>query len=391
MKKVKKYIRQWFIRNVVRNSWLALLFLFVLGLVKKPWRICKVIPIEWMDNEKESERRLLQRGGESLSWGPHYIDGSDQSTVKIILHDIYYRRFNKAIISACSSSVVLSEKKVLIERVGSGDQSKFSYAAGHIICHGKTNALVRLCDNKVVSHGIFLGGNGSFNYYHWLVEIIPKFQFLQNLPKEFLEYPLLVSESAKLIPSFAETLAKVTNGRDINYLSSNESYLVNDMIYLDAPNILPFNSVGLNSPNVSDYLIRKESIKYLRDNFLETKNDEKSWGDSCPKKVFLARKISRRSYNQDQVQLLLAQCGFVNVFMEELSFSRQIEVINNADWIVGPSGAAWTNLVFARKGTKCLCWMASEYGDFSAFSNIAAMVEADLRYLTFNADVQTME
>ncbi len=67
--------------------------------------------------------------------------------------------------------------------------------------------------------------------------------------------------------------------------------------------------------------------------------------------------------------------------MEELSLKEQILLISNAEMIAGPTGAAWTNLIFCREGTKCLCWMADGYGEFSAFSNLARIVGADLRYV----------
>ena len=67
--------------------------------------------------------------------------------------------------------------------------------------------------------------------------------------------------------------------------------------------------------------------------------------------------------------------------MEELSLKEQISLISNAEVIAGPTGAAWTNLIFCREGAKCLCWMADEYGEFSAFSNLARVVGADLRYV----------
>jgi len=70
------------------------------------------------------------------------------------------------------------------------------------------------------------------------------------------------------------------------------------------------------------------------------------------------------------------------VAMEELTFEEQIRTIRNADFIAGPTGASWTNLIFCRPDTHCLCWMAEESGDFASFSNIAMAVGVRLDYLT---------
>ena len=74
--------------------------------------------------------------------------------------------------------------------------------------------------------------------------------------------------------------------------------------------------------------------------------------------------------------------------MEDLSFTEQVRTVYHADFIVGPTGAAWTNLIFCKAGTKTLCWMAEEIGDFSAFSTIAHLLNVDMRYLTYKSGVK---
>ena len=66
-------------------------------------------------------------------------------------------------------------------------------------------------------------------------------------------------------------------------------------------------------------------------------------------------------------------------------------LISNAEVIAGPTGAVWTNMIFCREGAKCLCWMADGYGDFSAFSNLARAVGADMRNVTFKTDAKSVK
>ena len=96
-----------------------------------------------------------------------------------------------------------------------------------------------------------------------------------------------------------------------------------------------------------------------------------------------------RNYNQDEVFNYLSVFGFTKIFLEDLSFLEQVRTIYHADLIVGPTGAAWTNLIFCRSGARGLCWMADESGDFSAFSSIAGMVGVDLIYITYKSDVRS--
>ena len=50
-------------------------------------------------------------------------------------------------------------------------------------------------------------------------------------------------------------------------------------------------------------------------------------------------------------------------------------------------GNGESNLIFCKSGAKGLCWMAEEFGDFSAYSNIAHIVGVDLQYVAYKAGV----
>ena len=87
---------------------------------------------------------------------------------------------------------------------------------------------------------------------------------------------------------------------------------------------------------------------------------------------------------------IFEQHGFKKVFMGELSLKEQISLMQNAKVVAGPTGAEWTNLIFCRKDTKCLCWMAEGHGEFSAFSNLAGITGVDMRYITFKTNSKTV-
>lgn len=63
----------------------------------------------------------------------------------------------------------------------------------------------------------------------------------------------------------------------------------------------------------------------------------------------------------------LSVFGFTFVYMEDLSFCEQVSLMAQAEIIVGPTGAAWTNIIFASPGTKALCWMARDAETFPVF------------------------
>lgn len=345
------------------------------------------LPLVWMDESTAQEKGLLRHGTKGITFGPHYI-GRAQSTESICLPDIHYFMFERARVSATSSSVILNDKQVIIDRAIGPDQIKYDYAGGQIIAHGGDTAVVRLGKSEAIKKGVFLGGNGSYNYYHWLIEILAKLEFLSKLPEHYQKYPLLVSEDVVRIPSFRETLDLFAKGCELIILNKQLSYVVDGLIYINSPNNLPFDLFGNQRFKCAYVTIDSLSINYVRKVALQDALKVPALSN-YPKKIFLCRKCGLRNYNQDEVFDYLAGFGFTKIFMEDLSFLEQVRTVHHADFMVGPTGAAWTNLIFCKPGAKGLCWMADEYGDFSAYSSIAAMVGVDLRYLTYKAGVHS--
>jgi capsular polysaccharide biosynthesis protein len=347
----------------------------------------RALPLVWMDGQTAYLGGLLRHGAQGIACSPHSIGGV-QSTESVRLPDIHYYVFEKARVSAISSSVVLNDEQVIIDRAIGPDQDKYDYAGGHVVVHGGDTAVVRLGESVGIGKGIFLGGNGSFNYYHWMVEILAKLEFLPDLPLHYQKYPLLVSEDVINIPTFRETLNIFAEGLELVVFGKQSSYVVDELIYIKSPSNLPFNLFGNQKFKCSYVNIDKLSIDYLRKVALQNALKTPAL-KNYPKKIFLCRKNGLRNYNQDEVFEYLSALGFTKIFMEDLSFMEQVRTVYHADYMVGPTGAAWTNLIFCRSGAKGLCWMAEEFGDFSAYSTIAGMVGVDLRYLAYKAGTRS--
>ena len=356
--------------------------------LSKAYRDLQLLPMTWMDQSDDDQQGLLRRGGETTSCGPHWVTGG-QRVEKVDLPDIKFRTFRNARVRVGSSSVICDDKKTFIERVNHPDQHKFVYSAGQILSHGRETAVVRLGDPGKIKRGIFLGGNGSFNYYHWLVEILPKLQFLPLLLPEFADYPLLISENVERISTFNETLNLFPTNREVVILKEDVSYVVDSLVYIDSPSNLPLNLRAGARFKPSYSHISSDSISYIRNAAMKRSESLMQEDDAGSKRIFLCRKEKRRRYNEDEVFECLAKFGFEKVYMGDLSFDEQLIVIRQAEWIVGPTGAAWTNLIFSQPGARCLCWMAEEFGDFSAFSTIAHVVGVDMQFISYKTGARS--
>jgi capsular polysaccharide biosynthesis protein len=360
----------------------------IYGIVSKTYRQLMLSPVEWLDEKNAGIIKTLDSEEAAYSYGPKDIDGA-QGIEQVQLPAVTLYHFENARVSVQSSSILL-ENSIVIERVKNVEVKRCNFYSGHVFMHGQKIALV--CDLKIehLKKGIFLGGNGSSNYYHWMIEILPKLNYLNELDKHGYEgFPLLVSEDVNHIKTYREALKYIAKDRPVVILNKDKVYCVGKLAYINAPNNLPFNLKKNERMRIADFLTRPASINFLQ-NRLSTSVDLSPPTNGCHR-IFFARRNERRKYNQQQIFEIFRQQGFQKIFMDELSLKEQISLIYNAKVIAGPTGAEWTNLIFCRKGTKCLCWMAEGYGEFSAFSNLARTVGADLRYVTFKSNSKSIE
>ena len=337
------------------------------------------LPLEWLDVSNVATRvQVVLDHQKAYSFGPK-IDGH-AVTKEITLPRVSVREFRNVHVHA-KSSAVLCKDKILIERIEGVAVDRCDFSSGFLIAHGSKKAVLQLGAIENISEGIFLGGNGSFNYYHFLLEILPKLQFVDEA-----NLPLLVSQDVSTTPSFLEALKAVVGSRPIVYLQKEVVYYVRRLVQIDSPIACPFNLRDGYVMEVADFHTRVESIKFVRSKLMRISDNLRS---EFPKNVFLARKAGRRSYNQEEAYEVAKAYGFEPVFMEELSLGQQIHCISKAEMIVGPTGAAWTNLLFANINARCLCWMAKESEAFSGYSNLACALGVDLRYLTYETGARS--
>lgn len=363
---------------ISRDSVLSPLVLFLLSLFLPSYRHRKILPISWLDETVDGFVSQICPEARGVSFGPN-IDG-EQCCEQVVLPAINLYCFSNAAVSANSSSVVVNGK-VVIERVKATETERCDYSSGQIVMHGLQSALVCTKYSGHLESGFFLGGNGSSNYYHWMVEILVKLKFLEQC-KEFDNLPLLVNEAVAETESLMDALVLLVPERRVVLMGRYDTYFVETLVYINSPNECPFNLRKNFEMRVRDFTFREPEIKFFRESLLGKLSIAHVAGRE---RIFMARRGIRRDYNQDEIFEISAGFGFRKVFMEDMSLREQIDLVSRSEFIVGPTGAAWTNLLFCQPGTRCLCWMAEESKGFSGYSNIAKFVGAEMRYLTYQS------
>ena len=204
-------------------------------------------------------------------------------------------------------------------------------------------------EQKELESGIFMSGLFSWNYYHFTYQVLPKLRMIDGLAPDV---PLLVDNKVKKVPSFAALLALCNKqNRPLEYLEERVRYRVNNLYYVSAQTYLePNHKAGLPYPAIR-CRYRPSTLLYLRETIIpEAKRM------AYPKRVFIGRKYAsgRRTFNEEDCIACAKEFGFEVVYPEFMTLEEQVGLFNNADMIIGGSGAAFTNLVYCSEGVKVI-------------------------------------
>jgi capsular polysaccharide biosynthesis protein len=150
------------------------------------------------------------------------------------------------------------------------------------------------------------------------------------------------------------------------------------MVVIPPPVSGPFNMLNDQWPVPEDYINNIGVMRQFRTQTLDRLGV--TYDGSGPKRVFLARPPSTRSYNQDDILEVARAKGFEIVRPEHLSFCEQVKMMHNADFVAGPTGAACANTLFLRPGTKSLIWALKQYDSACFFSNLGHVAGCQTTY-----------
>lgn len=287
------------------------------------------------------------------------------------------RRFENATVCGTGSALVCRDKALLPDYYVANPHALIEDGT-FLIAQRGAHAILFDRPNEKLDRGIRVFGSGATNWYHWLIEILPAAAYAQSLGDRFSDYPLLVPESCLQRPTFRDALLAVAPSSQVRPMKSDMLYEVADLVAIDSPAQGPMNLKPGTWPGVTDYSQHDPALLTYRKLILERLGVLPRVAD---RRIFLARNNVRRAYNQEELLTVAAGFGFEPVYPETMTFREQVELYHSASLIIGASGAAFANMIFCQPGTRALTWLIPEYDEFCCYSNLAALVGADLNYL----------
>lgn len=176
----------------------------------------------------------------------------------------------------------------------------------------------------------------AYNYYHWVVEVLPRLfayeSVAQNHPRLIVNSPLNTWQ--------LESLA-LLGFREEDLFTLGGEYLQVQNLYF--PSLL-----GINP-----YTLR----------WLKERLDEFITPEPTSKRVYITRRLAskRRLINEDELESILQEHGFIIAELESLSFTEQVRLFAGAEMIVGLHGAGLTNMAFAPHDCKVMEIVPPDY------------------------------
>jgi glycosyltransferase involved in cell wall biosynthesis len=204
-----------------------------------------------------------------------------------------------------------------------------------------------------IKEGILLSCDHDFNYFHWIVECLPKLLLVDSLG-QFKGAPLLIPKG--LHKNLEAALHKANiNNHPLVRLDYGVAYHVKRLIFPSALSRVVDRYMGDVLYDADIVLSHKWISRVGGQLRAGLQSGKEPW-----RRLFLTRRKGLRSVgNLQELELMLVEHGFEIVVVDDVSLELQVELFSQAAIIVAPSGAALTNMLFCQPGTKVLLLMSN--------------------------------
>lgn len=304
----------------------------------------------------------------------------EQELIKVKLPDLKVQRFSDVYINGDSDFIIDIENNCVINDTCYDLNERYTAYDGVLYRLRKNTAILRnrLAQfDKEINAGIVISGKFSRNFYHEVYENLIKLLVLDecNIPPEV---PIIVDDIVSEISSLKRLfeILTINSKRNVIYIGRKDLFRIHDAFIITPVNRLTSHLKNRDTLFLEDFVYDSLYLNKMRKTVL-------CHISKCtkPDNVFISRhNVSKRQFNEDDVLGRLKDCGFECVCPELMSFDEQVSLFNGAKFIIGGSGAAFSNLLFCEPGCKVLCIVDSVKYGFPIFSTIAYLTGCKMVY-----------
>lgn len=239
--------------------------------------------------------------------------------------------------------------------------------------------------DKEIECGIDLVGRWPSHIWHLSIEILGRLRLVNEFP-EYDKLPLIIDEKVFSDSRNKELLDFVNReNREIIILPANQTWRVKRLIY--PSQTAPERMGYYDNPCVTGKKKKKDkiflywdekSVDFLRDRVMKK-------GIVAHKRIFIRRR-DNRLVNEQEVFEFFRKYGFEEYDPENLTFAQEVDAFQNAEYMIGAVGGAFTNSMFASEGSTVCMIMPSIFSD--AISNLDIALHLNSKWYVINAELE---
>ena len=258
-------------------------------------------------------------------------DPTTDPTAGYLAGDRFVCRFDDATLLGPAGVCVTEDNNIVAETVGTPPIGRRRVGMGiskSIVTNG-TGRTLRALSESVDPDDRFdtaaVAVPSWRNYYHWVIECLPRVRLLERYEKRNGEYPALLIPADR--PSWMdETIDQIDYGGNLVPWDGGIAH-VDHLVVPTFPDPIP------------------AECRWLRDRMrqrIDTSADR-------PTRIYISREdaTTRKVGNADEVRAVLNTHDFETYVLSELSVAEQIRLFADADCVVSPHGAGLTNVVYS--------------------------------------------
>jgi len=206
------------------------------------------------------------------------------------------------------------------------------------VINSGTNRIQKKIKGSILS--LVQGASGN-NYFHFLFDIIAKLKICEQKYSlsdiDYFYVPGVYNWQIKIFSLFGISEEKLINSQKHRHIKADK------VIALDHP----WYKKGYIQEEIAN--LPNWIIFFLREKFLKFSKKFNTYN-----KIFIDRSDSNFNHckliNNQEIIYHLKSKGFQSIQVSKLDFFEQIYLFNTADIIIGPHGAAFTNIIFSKPG-----------------------------------------
>ena len=253
-----------------------------------------------------------------------------------------YKVQNARIFTDNNENVSVIKNNILIPKLSFQQiNGKLQHAKYNTVIKKGTPSLLKKFSGTVLN--LAQGASGN-NYFHFFFDIVPKIYLIKKKIRENINFYYVSTPKKwqiKIFKNLGIAQSKLIDS------STNKHIFADQIICLDHP----WYHKGFIQDQVKK--LPKWVVLINRKIFLK-----KALKFKCSKKIFIDRSGSRfnhcQIFNQKPINKWVKKNDLIIYKPEKLPFKKQIHLFKNASIILGAHGAAFTNIIFCKPGTKVI-------------------------------------